>query len=106
MDEVDAAAALAALGHPARLHVFRLLVQAGPAGLNAGALAEATGMPASTLAHHVKALAAGGLARQERRGRETLTRADHAALTRVFAFVEENCCAGVAPPAAMETSHD
>jgi len=38
-----ALAALAALGQPTRLAIFRLLVRKEPAGLSAGALAEAVG---------------------------------------------------------------
>lgn len=96
MDESDAAAKLAALGHEARLKLFRLLVRAGPAGLNVGDMQRLLGIAPSTLAHHLGALVAAGLVRQERRGRETLNRADFAAMRALLAAVEAECCAGVA----------
>ena len=67
-DLVFTARALAALGHEARLEVFRLLVRSGDEGLIIGDVAEHTGMPLSTLAHHLKTLVAAGLVKQERRG--------------------------------------
>jgi ArsR family transcriptional regulator, arsenate/arsenite/antimonite-responsive transcriptional repressor len=44
MEKTDAVAALAALAQDNRLDVFRLLVQAGPEGMPAGAIAEALGL--------------------------------------------------------------
>ncbi len=41
MEKTDAVSALAALAQDNRLDVFRLLVQAGPQGMPAGAVAEA-----------------------------------------------------------------
>jgi DNA-binding transcriptional ArsR family regulator len=95
MTDEDVAQALAAIGHAARLRVFRLLVQAGPEGVTAGALAEAAALPASTLAHHLRVLCEAGLATQRRQGRQTITWADYAALRRVLGHVEERCCAGL-----------
>jgi ArsR family transcriptional regulator len=45
----DAITALSALAHDGRMAVFRLLVRAGPQGLSAGEIAEATGALANTL---------------------------------------------------------
>ena len=49
--------------------IFRLLVEAGPEGMNAGAIAEALEVPAATLSFHVAQLARAGLvtSRQESR---------------------------------------
>ena len=91
------ARALAALGHEARLAIFRLLVRAGPSGLRVGDIGAHTGLPASTLAHHLGTLAKAGLVAQEKRGREVLTRADYPAMQRLTAFLGDECCAGVAP---------
>lgn len=104
MTDEQVAQALAALGHEGRLRVFRVLVRAGPEGVTAGRLGALVAMPPSTLAHHLRALCAGGLASQERRGRETVSRADFAALARVFAHVEDQCCAGVGDAATAEES--
>ncbi len=96
MDDTDVAAALAALGHEVRLALFRLLVRAGPEGLNVGDLARLSAMPPSTLAHHLGALVAAGLVEQEKRGREVLNRAAYERLRAVLAHVEADCCRGVA----------
>jgi DNA-binding transcriptional ArsR family regulator len=99
MDESLAATRLAALGHEARLTVFRLLVRAGPGGLNIGEVGRLTGLAPSTLAHHLGALVSAGLVTQERRGREVLNRAAFAEMRALLDFVDEACCAGVAPAA-------
>ena len=95
MDTKRAAGALAALGHEARLDVFRLLVRAGEAGLSVGDVVAHTGLPASTLAHHLRALVAADLVRQERRGREVVNRADFAVMNATLSFLTEECCQGV-----------
>lgn len=95
MTETDAAAQLAALGHEARLRVFRLLVKAGPDGLTVGEIVRHLGLAPSTLAHHLGTLVTAGLVAQERRGRETVNRADFAVMRGLLAFVESECCVGV-----------
>jgi len=92
MDDTTAAKALSALGHDARLKVFRLLVRAGPEGLNIGEIGKRAGLPASTLAHHLGTLVAAGLVVQARQGRAVVNRADYQALRSVFGFVEAECC--------------
>lgn len=96
MDDARASRSLAALGHEVRLRIFRLLVRAGPEGLNIGEIGEHVGLPASTLAHHLGALVAAGLVTQERRGRETVNRAAYDTLRGVLDYVEAECCVGVA----------
>ena len=90
-----AAAALSALGHPARLTLFRLLVRAGPEGLLVGEIAEHLDMPASTLAHHLRNLKQAGLVLQTRNGREVQNVADTGALREVLDFLMSECCTGV-----------
>jgi DNA-binding transcriptional ArsR family regulator len=89
--------ALAALGHEARLDVYRLLVRAGPDGLIVGEIAAHTGLAASTLAHHLRTLVSAGLVVQERQGRETVNRADYAVMDRTLRFLSDECCKGVLP---------
>ena len=89
------ARALAALGHEARLDIFRLLVRAGDEGLNVGEIAGHLRIPASTLAHHLSTLVAAGLVIQERQGREVVNRADYAVMNRTIAFLTDKCCTGV-----------
>ena len=95
VDETSAARSLAALGHEARIKVFRLLVRAGEEGLNVGDIGCHLGLPASTLAHHLSTLVQGGLVIQERRGREIISRADYAATTALLSFLTDECCVGV-----------
>ena len=97
----SAAQALAALGHEARLSVFRLLVRSGHGGLNVGEICAHLDMPASTLAHHLRALVAAGLVTQERQGRIILNRADYQAMESLLEFLGDECCAGVRPAAGV-----
>lgn len=95
MNERVAAEALSALGHEARLKIYRLLVRAGPEGLNVGEIGRQLGVPASTLAHHIAALVRAGLVAQARNGREIITSADYDAMDGLVAFLKEECCSGV-----------
>lgn len=49
METNDAVNTLAALAQVSRLGIYRLLVQAGPAGMAVGNVAETLGIPAATL---------------------------------------------------------
>ena len=89
------ARALAALGHDARLSIFRLLVRAGEDGLRVGDIGRLEGLAPSTLAHHLSALVAAGLVVQERQGREVLNRVDFPAMRGLVGFLTAECCAGV-----------
>lgn len=96
------AKALAALGHDARLGVFRLLVRAGENGLTVGEIGEHMGLPASTLAHHLRALVDAGLVLQEKQGREVRNRADYARIEQTLQFLTSECCMGVTLERAEE----
>ncbi|RMG59625.1 MAG: transcriptional regulator [Gammaproteobacteria bacterium] len=89
------ARALAALGHDARLSIFRLLVKAGDNGLRVGDIGEHLGLAPSTLAHHLSALVDAGLVIQERQGREVFNRVDFPAMHRIIDFLTSECCSGV-----------
>ncbi|MEL6977917.1 MAG: metalloregulator ArsR/SmtB family transcription factor [Pseudomonadota bacterium] len=102
MDEAKTVAALAALGHEIRLKIFRLLVRAGPEGLNIGEIAGHLDLAPSTLAHHLASLKQAGLVSQEKRGREVRTVAEAPRLQAVMSFVMENCCVGVAAPEPLK----
>jgi DNA-binding transcriptional ArsR family regulator len=89
-------AALKALAHPHRLELFRLLVQAGPAGVTVGTLQADTRHAGATLSNHLNALRRAGLIRDRRDGRSIHCRADYARMNAVIDYLTENCCAGVA----------
>jgi ArsR family transcriptional regulator, arsenate/arsenite/antimonite-responsive transcriptional repressor len=88
--------ALSALAQVHRLAVYRLLIQAGPEGMPAGALAEAVGVPASSMSFHLAQLANAGLVLPNRQSRSIIYAADFAAMNALMAFLTENCCNGVA----------
>jgi DNA-binding transcriptional ArsR family regulator len=89
------ARALAALGHDARLSIYRLLVKAGDEGLRVGDIAEHLDLAPSTLAHHLRALVEAGLVVQEKRGREVVNMADFAAMNGLVQYLTKECCTGV-----------
>lgn len=90
------ARALAALGHDARLAIFRLLVKAGDDGLRVSDIGEHLGLAPSTLAHHLSTLVDAGLVLQDKQGREVFNRVDFPAMHLVVGFLTSECCAGVA----------
>jgi ArsR family transcriptional regulator len=96
MKAIQAVAALASLAQEHRLALFRLLVQAGSNGMPAGAVAEALGVPNSSLSFHLAQLHRAGLVRQQRRGRSLVYSADYGAMNALIAYLMENCCAGAA----------
>jgi len=88
--------ALGALAQEHRLAVFRLLVQAGKDGMAAGAIAEAVGIPKSSLSFHLAQLNRVGLIRQRRQHRSLIYSADYEAMNALVGYLMENCCAGAA----------
>ncbi len=106
MEIKNAIHALAALAHDGRLGIYRLLVQAGPAGLTVGRIAKKLDMPGATLSFHLSALKHAGLVRAARRGRELIQTTDFKQMNDLVAYLTENCCGGDASacaPAALRT---
>ena len=90
---VEAAArGFAAVGSEPRLEVLLALVRTGPGGLTVGAIQKRLGIPASTLAHHLRFLAAAGLVQQEKRGREIHNRATFGRIEALAGFLLKECC--------------
>ena len=94
MKAESAIEALGALAQEHRLALFRLLVQAGPDGMAAGALAEALGVPNSSLSFHLAHLNRAGLIEQQRQGRSLIYTANYDAMNALVGFLTENCCGG------------
>jgi len=90
----EAVRALGALAQEHRLAAYRLLVQAGPQGMAAGAIAESIGVPASSMSFHLAQLAHAGLVGQRRESRSIIYAADFAAMNRLMGYLTENCCGG------------
>ena len=94
MESKVAIAALAALAQESRLATFRLLVQAGPAGLAASKIAEALGIPASSLSFHLKELTHAGLITPRQEGRFIIYAAQFETMNGLVSFLLDNCCGG------------
>lgn len=108
-DSAAAVGALAALAQEHRLALFRMLVQAGEGGMPAGAIADALGIPNSSLSFHLSQLSRAGLVRQKRRHRSIIYSADYEAMNALVGYLLENCCAGAGcapePGCAPSTSN-
>jgi DNA-binding transcriptional ArsR family regulator len=98
MESSATLAGLSALAHDSRLAAFRLLVQAGPAGLPAGEIAQRLAIPPPTLSFHLAQLAAAGLVRSHREGRSILYAADYEAMRALVGYLYENCCGEACAP--------
>jgi len=94
MTASHALSALAALGQPTRLEIFRLLMRKEPAGLAAGMIADMIGCPHNTLSTHLGILARAGLIRGARDGRSIIYRADVEVMRALVGFLVTDCCEG------------
>ena len=100
MENTAAIAALGALAQETRLDVFRLLVERGPEGLPAGAIAHTLDIPAATLSFHLKALKEAGMVQRARKGRALVYAADFPRMEALLRFLTDNCCQGACRPPA------
>jgi ArsR family transcriptional regulator len=94
MDTKNAISALAALAQESRLSVFRMLVEAGPAGMSPGVIAERLSLPASSLSFHLKELSNASLITARQEGRFVNYAANFPTMNSLIAFLTENCCGG------------
>ena len=94
MNESDIIRALVALGHPARLQVFRALVITGKEGMTPGVMQEGLDISPTSLSFHLKELMNAGMVTQERQGRNLVYRASFDHMNGLLAYLTENCCQG------------
>jgi DNA-binding transcriptional ArsR family regulator len=94
MEMKTAARALTAIGNASRLLVYRMLIEAGPAGLPAGKLAELVGMPPSSLSFHLKELVHADLLEARHEGRFVIYAAKYQTMADLIGFLTDNCCGG------------
>jgi ArsR family transcriptional regulator, arsenate/arsenite/antimonite-responsive transcriptional repressor len=104
MEKSDAVAALSALAQDHRLEVYRLLVQAGPDGMPAGAVADALGLAPNTLTFHFDRLRQAGLVTVRREGRSMIYAARYEAMSALISYLTENCCGGAVDKCAPAAS--
>lgn len=93
MDLVRASQMFSAMGSESRLTVLQVLVRAGREGLAVGDIQQRTGIPGSTLAHHLKFLSSAELIMQNKQGRTILNHANYDQLEALAAYILEECCA-------------
>lgn len=94
MDIQSAVIQLSSIAQAARLEIFRLLVQAGVAGLPAGSIGEKLEIPPSTLSFHLKELSRAGMIHSRQVSRFVYYTANYEAMNTLLAYLTENCCAG------------
>ena len=94
MEITTASERLAALGHETRLAIFRLLVQAGPEGVNAGLIGEKLEIPPPTLSFHLAHLSRVGLIKGRQESRFIYYVADYGTMDELLAYLTQNCCQG------------
>lgn len=94
MDNRQAVDKLAALAQETRLRIFRLLVEAGEAGLNAGAIAEALELAPATLSFHVAQLTRAGLVVARQESRFIYYSVNYGDMDDLIAYLVHDCCQG------------
>lgn len=82
----------AALGAEPRLRILRLLLSAHPDGLVVSEIQAETGIPGSTLSHHLEKLKNDELVTAEREKAFIRYRANAAALQELLGFLWAECC--------------
>ena len=82
----------AALGAEPRLRVLRLLLSAHPDGMVVGEIQNETGIPGSTLSHHLEKLKNEDLVRVQREGTFLRYTADADTLGKLLGFLYAECC--------------
>ncbi|MCO8146292.1 metalloregulator ArsR/SmtB family transcription factor [Rhodovulum tesquicola] len=85
---------LAALAHPHRLAIFRLLMRRYPDRVAAGEIAEALGLKPSTLSAYLASLMRARLVTQTRDGTSLRYSADVTAVRQTFDYLFLDCCRG------------
>jgi DNA-binding transcriptional ArsR family regulator len=94
MESGRAIEAFSALAQPTRLAIVKLLVRAGHKGVSAGDIAREVAAPPSTLSSHLAILSHAGLINAQRESRSIYYSMEMDALSRLLAFVVEDCCEG------------
>lgn len=93
MESKQALAALAALAQETRLRIFRLLIEAGPAGRVVGDIGAELQTSPATLSFHLKELTRADLIVARQAGRYIHYAANFAQMNALLRFLTENCCA-------------
>lgn len=81
-----------ALSQETRLRAFRLLVEAGPEGLAAGAISEQLATPHNTMSFHLTHLSNAGIVTSRKLGRSVIYAANFDCVRDLIGFMVEDCC--------------
>lgn len=107
LEEPQALNAFGALSQETRLKMVRILVQAGPEGMAAGAIGEAVDASSSSASFHLAHLERAGLIQSRRESRSIIYSANFEGLSGLVEFLMRDCCSGhpeVCLPAAAAVS--
>lgn len=94
MDQERAIEAFGALAQTSRMAIFRLLVRAGPTGLQVGEISRRLNIVPSTLSGHLSVLRRAGLLNATRHQREIHCAANLAVVNDLVGFLLADCCDG------------
>lgn len=94
MDQDTAIEALAALAQSSRMEIFKLLVRAGPDGLQVGEIGRRLNIVPSTLSGHLGVLKRSGLLQAKRDRREIHYSANLEVVNDLTRFLLADCCEG------------
>lgn len=94
MEDQSAIEAFAALAQPSRMAIFRLLVRAGPEGLQVGEISRRLKIVTSTLSGHLSILRRAGLLIATRHQREIHYAARLSTVNDLVSFLLADCCEG------------
>jgi len=94
MEQDKAIEIFAALAHPTRLAVFRMLVNAAPRDVPALTIAARLEAKPSTLSGHLAILKRAGLLKSTRNQREIRYAAEFAAVGDIVTYLLQDCCGG------------
>ena len=92
IDSRTIAETLSALAHPSRVDIFKCLLAHSPNGIKAVQLSQEVGIAPSTLTHHLREMAKGGVIERVADGQSTITSLDTRRLTQIVAALTQLCC--------------
>ena len=85
---------LSALSQETRLRAFRMLMEAGSAGMAAGDLSDALQVAPNSVSTHLAILCHAGLVSVKRKGRFKIYQAQISAINELLSSLVETCCHG------------
>jgi ArsR family transcriptional regulator len=94
LEEPQALLAFGALSQETRLRMVRILVQAGPEGMAAGAVGDAVDASSSSASFHLGHLERAGLIQSRRESRSIIYSANFEGLAGLVEFLMRDCCSG------------